>query len=350
MQRSEPIIRVEELIWVQNTNDGRSPTYSVNHEYVEVYARHRPAAEADVRIFREPKPGYVEVVELIHRLEPEYPSVAEVVRQVSELYRNKRREYRDAIEAQGLSWQDEQRNDPWNGIYQYKFAEYRDEDGRYVEERHAKASGARIWVFRESDWTIMSSEDKQSETIFDPKHPNYRFYQPTHPVTGKPCAMPSRGWKGTRAIDPKHPQRNSWDSLCADHRIAFGSDETKVPQQKRMLHEVETNVAKSVFADYSDGEKETSALFGRPGVFLAPKHTNFVRRFIRQVAIDGSVVLDCFGGSGSTAHAVIKENREEGLHLKYMLVEVNTYFDRFSFPSSEGRVFLGVDSGTADSS
>jgi len=32
---------IEELIWVQNTNDGRSPTYSTNHEYVEVYAKKR---------------------------------------------------------------------------------------------------------------------------------------------------------------------------------------------------------------------------------------------------------------------------------------------------------------------
>ena len=30
-----------------------------------------------------------------------------------------------------------------------------------------------------------------------------------------------------------------------------------------MLHEVETNVGKSVFRDYSDGKKQTSALFGR---------------------------------------------------------------------------------------
>ncbi|MEA3188777.1 MAG: adenine-specific DNA-methyltransferase [Chthoniobacter sp.] len=31
--------KVEELIWSQNTNDGRSPTYSTNHEYILVYAK-----------------------------------------------------------------------------------------------------------------------------------------------------------------------------------------------------------------------------------------------------------------------------------------------------------------------
>ena len=324
--------RIEELIWVQNTNDGRSPTYSVNHEYVEVYARHRPAAEADVRIFREHKPGCLEVVELVHEMNPRYPTIAEIQEELAGLYKQHRLEYRKSVEAEGLEWEKEKRNDSWKGVYMYKFAEYRDEKDQYVEEVQARARAAQIWVYRESDWTIMSSERKQSPTVYDPAHQNFRFYQPRHPTTGGPCAMPSRGWKGTRYVDPGHPKRNSWESLCADQRIAFGSDENKVPQQKRFLHEVKTNVAKSVFNDYADGEKETADLFGRTGVFLAPKHTHFVRRFLGQVVEDDSVVLDCFGGSGSTAHAVILTNREENKHLKYVLVEVGEYFDTVLLP------------------
>jgi adenine-specific DNA-methyltransferase len=324
--------RVEELIWIQNTNDGRSPTFSTNHEYVQVYAKDKPTAEANPRTFREPKPGYAEVTELVQQLNPNHPPIVEIEEALRGLYKEKRQQFRGSIEETGLLWEDEKTNDPWNGIYQYKFAEYRDEHGRFVPEKQAKAKKARIWVFRESDWTIMSSEDKQSSTVFDSSHPNYRFYQPSHPITGKPCAMPSRGWKGTKSVDPDYPDRNSWESLVADHRIAFGPDESKVPQQKRFLDEVETNVCKSVFADYADGEKETSALFGRPGVFLAPKHTGFVRRFLRQVVMPDSIVLDCFGGSGSTGHAVIRTNREEGLHLKFVLVEVNTYFDTVLLP------------------
>lgn len=334
--------KVEELIWVQNTNDGRSPTYSTNHEYVEVYAKNKPAVEADFRMFREPKPGYVEVAEIVNRLNPQYPSIPEIETELVKLYRQHRRDYRTFVESQGLLWEIEKRNDPWKGIYQYKFAEYRDSQGRWVDPADAKRKGATIWVYRESDWTIMSSEAKQSKTTRDPNHPNYRFYQPTHPVTKKPCAMPSRGWKGTQLIDPKHPDRNSFESLVKDHRIAFGPDESKVPQQKRMLNEVATNVSKSVIVDYADGEKETTALFGKTGVFLAPKHTSFVRRFIRQTADPTSIVLDCFGGSGSTAHAVIQSNREEGTKLKYVLIEVNDYFDRVLKP----RVLKAIRAGS----
>lgn len=319
--------RIEELIWIQNTNDGRSPTYSTNHEYVEVYAKDCRAVEADVRIFREPKPGYAEVSELVRQLNESYASIDDIQAALVRLYRENRRKYRKQVKKKGLDWETEKRNDPWKGIYLYRFAEYRDRQGRLVDPSAARAVDARIWVYQEDNWTIMSSENKQSGTIRDPKHPNYRYYKIIHPVTGKPCAMPSRGWKGTQFVDPKHPDRNSLESLMADHRIAFGPDENKVPRHKRFLHEVPTNVSKSVFADYGDGEKEMMALFGRAGIFLAPKHTQFVRRFLRQTVDRGDVVLDCFGGSGSTGHAVIAANREEGVEAKYILVEVNDYFD-----------------------
>ena len=323
---------IEELIWVQNTNDGRSPTYSTNHEYVEVYAKKRAMVEADVRIFREPKPGFAEVSAMVRELNPNYPPVSEIEEALVKLFRTHRKEYRQTVESKRMNWETEKRNDPWKGIYQYKFAEYRDASGKFVPEAQARSSNAAIWVYRESDWTIMASESKQSQTTRDPENPNYRFYSPVHPRTGKPCTMPSRGWKGTQFIDPKHPDRNSFESLLQDHRIAFGDDEKKVPQQKRMLNEVSTNVAKSVIVDYADGEKQTAALFGRTGLFLAPKHTTFVKRFIRQVTDKTGIVLDCFGGSGSTAHAVIEANREDGGERKFVLVEVNQYFDTLIKP------------------
>lgn len=318
---------VEELIWTQNTNDGRSPTYSTNHEYVEVYAKHKPSVESDVRIFREPKPGFAEVSALVRELNPTYPSIAQIEERLKNLYKQHRKAFRDSVVERQLDWKTEKRNDPWKGIYQYKFAEYRNELGQLVNPSEAKTKNAKIWVYRESDWTIMSSDTKQSATTRDPKHPNYRYYVPLHPDTNKPCARPSRGWKGTQFFDPRHPKRKSMESLRKDNRIVFGPDESKVPQQKRFLHQVATNVSKSVFVDYSDGEKETAALFGRAGVFLAPKHTNFVRRFLRQTIDRGDLVLDCFGGSGSTAHAVISSNREEKTEAKYVIVETNEYFN-----------------------
>jgi adenine-specific DNA-methyltransferase len=331
--------KVEELIWIQNTNDGRSPTYSTNHEYVEVYSKNKEAVESDVEMFREPKPGYFEVMELVSELNPKYPAIEDIQQALSELYAQNKVEYKESVEAQGLDWDIEKRNDPWKGIYAYQWAEYRDQNGAYVEPSEAKSKQAEIWIYTESDWTIMSSDSKQSTTTKDPSHKNYRYYEPIHPVTGKPCKLSSRGWKGTQFIDPDHPERNSFESLLNDHRISFGPDEKKVPRQKRMLHEVDSNVCKSVFNDYSDGEKETTALFGRSGVFLAPKHTKFVQRFILQGAGKKDLILDCFGGSGSTADAVISLNREDDGERKYVLAEMGAHFDTILKPRVMKTVF-----------
>jgi adenine-specific DNA-methyltransferase len=333
---------VEELIWSQNTNDGRSPTYSTNHEYVLVYSKDIAAVESDIRMFREPKPGYLEVSELIAKLEKKYPAVDEVEKAIAKLYSEHKAEYKAEVLAKELDWNTEKKNDPWKGLFNYKHVEYRDKAGKYVEESEAQDSRADIWVFRESDWTIMESDQKQSSTTKDPDHSNFRYYIPTHPETGKPCTPSSRGWKGTQFIDPEHPERNSFESLLADHRIAFGKDENKVPQQKRFLHEVDTNVCKSIFVDYSDGEKETYALFGKKGVFLAPKHTNFVKRFLLQSTNEGDVAMDCFGGTGSTADAVLSLNKTDGGGRRYITAEMGLHFDGIIIPRLKKSVYSSL--------
>ena len=95
---------------------------------------------------------------------------------------------------------------------------------------------------------------------------------------------------------------------------------------------VETNVAKSFFHDYTDGEKQIAALFGMTGLFPTPKPTTLPERFISQVAGQTGFTLDHFAGSGTTGHAVINLNREDNERRKYILVEVGHHFDTVLLP------------------
>lgn len=320
---------IEELIWSMNTNNSQAPNYSTNHEYVLVYAKDRATAEQDKDMFREPKPGFEAVMEMVARLNPQYPSVAEIEAELRKLYEQHRIEFREEIEGQGLEWEDEEGNDPWRGLFNYSHAEYRNADGGFVEESRAREEQASIWIWQEGDMSMPST--KQSPSTRDANNPNYRFYSPPHPRTRRPTPCPKRGWNvGYKFSD--EPNRRSFVSLDADHRVAWGHDETKVPRIKRMLHEAETNVGKSVFSDYSDGEKQTSALFGRSGLFLAPKHANFVSRFILHSTKKHDVVLDCFAGSGSTPHAVIAVNQQDGGQRKYVVAEMGQHFETLIVP------------------
>ncbi|WP_214185743.1 site-specific DNA-methyltransferase [Geobacter hydrogenophilus] len=328
---------VEELIWAMNTNNSQAPNYSTNHEYVLVYAKNRVIAEQQKDMFREPKPGYAEVMELVASLNPTYPSISEIEEELRKLYQQHVIEYREQVEAEGLEWEEEKKNDPWKGLYNYKNAEYRDAAGRLVPENEAKIRQAMIWIWQEDNTSMPAT--KQSPTVHDPQHKNWRWFKPVHPATGKPCPHPKSGWKFAYEDDPESPGKRSFVSLDRDGRIAWGPDETKVPRIKRMLHEVETNIGKSVFSDYSDGEKQTHALFNRSGVFLAPKHAKFVSRFIQHASKKDSVVMDCFGGSGSTGHAVISVNREDKGKRKYVLVEQGEYFSTVIKPRMQKIVY-----------
>ncbi len=331
--------RIEELIWSMNTTNSQVPNYSTNHEYIEVYAKDRTTVESDADMFREPKPGFREVTDLISKLNAEYPAIETVEAELRDLYDLHKAEYRDEVEASGLEWDREKKNDPWRGLFNYSHAEYRDASGVLVSEEQAKAKQATIWIWQAADASMPAT--KQSPTTKDRKHSNWRFYRPNHPITRKSCPHPKSGWKFAYNDDEGSPGRRSFVSLDRDHRIAWGADEKTVPRIKRILHEVETNIGKSVFQDYSDGEKQTSALFGKSGIFLAPKHASFVTRFLQHAGRADSVFMDCFAGSGSTAHAVLALNREDGGQRRYVTVEVGDYFDTIIKPRVLKVVFSG---------
>ena len=326
--------RIEELIWSMNTNNGQAPNYSTNHEYVLVYSKNRAVAERDRTMFREPKPGYDEVMILVNKLNSDYPPVVEIERQLKSLYKSHIKQYREQVEELELDWDIEKRNDLWKGLYNYSRAEYRSDSGALLSESEARELSGTICVWREDNVAMPAT--KQAVSTQDKDSDNWRFYRPLHPVTNQPCPHPKSGWKFRYGYDSS---KQSFQALDDDNRIAWGENEIKVPQIKRFLHEVETNVGKSVFTDYSDGEKQTSAMFGSSGVFLAPKHANFVARFVQHATKPDSVFVDCFGGSGSSAHAVITANRADKGNRKYILVEQGAYFDTVLKPRIQKVVY-----------
>jgi adenine-specific DNA-methyltransferase len=322
---------IEELIWTQATANSQLPNYSTNHEYVEVYARNRRAAESDTQMFREPKPGFADIKALLEQLGPEYPSLKSAEARIKKVFQEHLVSFREAWENRGGEWDAEaRRQDPWKGIYNYNRAEYRDNEGNLVNENDARRLGAVLRVWREMPTAAPAS--KQSPTTKDRTHFNFRYYQPPHPVTGRPCPCPRTGWKFPYEPDPRNVERRSFTELEKDGYIAWGEDETTIPTTKGFLHEVETNIGTSVFYEYNDGEAELSDMFGSSGLFLSPKSSRFVKRFVAQTARDKDWVVDFFGGSGSTGHAVISLNREDGQRRRQVLVEVGSHFDTILLP------------------
>jgi len=314
--------RVEELIWARDTVSNNSPAYSTNHEYIEVFAKSKARVEAEKSMFREERPGYSEVRELIDRIGNEFPFIDEVEGALKALYTEHRDQFLLEAQELGLSKEEAKKADPWKGLYPYRFAEYRGADGKLVEEADAKKMKASIWVYRDVEPSMPSG--KQASDIRDPTSDNFRFYTPPHPVTERPCKPPKRGWAFPQKSIGTRP---SFEGYRDDHRIVFKADENSIPQLKYFLHEVGSVVSTSVIRQYSDGEPKLEALFGEKGFIDNPKPPALVEKLVRQTTDKSSWVMDFFAGSGTTASAVFDANRADNGQRRHILCEVGSYFD-----------------------
>lgn len=61
--------------------------------------------------------------------------------------------------------------------------------------------------------------------------------------------------------------------------------------------------------------------------FDFPKNSGLLQELIEQATSDGDIILDSFAGSGTTAHAVLNMNKEDGGSRKFILVEMEDYAD-----------------------
>lgn len=312
--------RVEELIWAQDTVSNNAPNYSTNHEYIEVYAKNIALLEEQKEMFREVRPGYREVTELIEESNKKFESLEIIEKKIKELYKERKAQHIAKELERGLTKEEAAKTDPWKGIYPYTNVEYRNLDGRLIDEHLAEQESATPWVWRKVEPSMPSG--KQSSTTKDPNSDNYRYYSPLNPYNGEVCKAPKRGWAFP---EKKVGDRPSFEGYVKDNRIWFGDGVT--PQQKYFLHEVGSVVATSVLRQYADGEPQLEKLFGRKGLIQNPKPPALMGRLINQTCNNNDVVMDFFAGSGSTGHAVLNHLRVSGDKLKYVLVEMGEHFD-----------------------
>lgn len=78
----------------------------------------------------------------------------------------------------------------------------------------------------------------------------------------------------------------------------------------------------SVLRNFSTTEKMRSELQGIAINFKYPKPKELIKYIIKIGSNKDSIVLDSFAGSGTTAHAVLDLNKEDGGNRKFILVEM----------------------------
>jgi adenine-specific DNA-methyltransferase len=90
---------------------------------------------------------------------------------------------------------------------------------------------------------------------------------------------------------------------------------------------------KSIYSASDYGTNLLKDFFGKGQRFSFPKSVHATRDCIKVAnPSDDIVVLDFFGGSGTTAHAVMNLNRADNGNRKYILVEMGEHFDAVILP------------------
>jgi site-specific DNA-methyltransferase (adenine-specific)/adenine-specific DNA-methyltransferase len=142
--------------------------------------------------------------------------------------------------------------------------------------------------------------------------------------SGRVIAAPPKGmyWRVSE---------KKFEELDKDNRIWWGKSGNSIPQIKRFLHEVKDGRVPQTMWFYRDvghtqeGKKELLELVDfatSDDVFITPKPTRLIQQILRIASDKDSIILDSFAGSGTTGHAVLKQNAEDGGTRRFIQVEM----------------------------
>ena len=107
-----------------------------------------------------------------------------------------------------------------------------------------------------------------------------------------------------------------------------------------------TNLWKYEDVGHTDeAKKELMALFDGRSPFDTPKPTRLLSFILAVAGNRDMLFLDSFAGSGTTAHAVLKANREDGGNRRFILVEMMDYADSITAERIK-RVIRGYGTGS----
>ncbi|XGB40820.1 MAG: site-specific DNA-methyltransferase [Nodosilinea sp. LVE1205-7] len=174
-------------------------------------------------------------------------------------------------------------------------------------------------IFRISDYTCNKSADER---------PNL-YYLIQNPNTGEEVfPAKSRVWAYSKEKHQEHIERDL---------LYWGKDgKSSVPSLKRYKHLLK-NQGKIVpstwwqyeFAGHTDeAKKEIREILSdaeENSDFITPKPSKLLKRVLQIGSDEDSIILDSFAGSGTTAHAVLSLNQEDGGNRRFILIEMEDY-------------------------
>ncbi len=194
---------------------------------------------------------------------------------------------------------------------------------RGKERKYYETSDFQGKPWRYHDLTKQTSIEERPNSNFSIVNPRTKEEYPVNPL---------RSW----AIS-----KDTFDKYYRDNRIIFPGDYDFLKISKPVLRYWKEDDIKKAGDDYGlvsvstflpqdvvgmtqDGTKEITSLFGKK-VFSFPKPVGLIQYLLNITTIRNkdAIILDFFAGSGTTGHAVLKLNEEDGGNRSFILCTNN---------------------------
>lgn len=137
-----------------------------------------------------------------------------------------------------------------------------------------------------------------------------------NPITGNLVSKPSRGWAFSSEEEMLNALKND---------LIHFTPNDGVPCFKRYLKNGEQQILDTVFyKDRRAASKSLAEILGK-NIFEFPKDKDVLEYYINAVSDESSIILDSFAGSGTTAHAILNLNKQDGGNRKFICIEMGDY-------------------------
>ncbi|MBD5199988.1 MAG: site-specific DNA-methyltransferase [Bacteroidales bacterium] len=136
-----------------------------------------------------------------------------------------------------------------------------------------------------------------------------------HPETGEECPIPSKGWRNpsltmNRLLGSCEPYEVA--GLTIKGEIVFSRKRNGTLNIPERIYYLDENMFENVPSLYNDGSSDDTLLKDLNISFEYPKTVSVASYLLKNIHPNAHLIIDFFAGSGTTLHAVMALNAEDG--------------------------------------
>jgi adenine-specific DNA-methyltransferase len=291
--------RIGVLVWKQTT-DNNPTRIATEHEYILCYAKNK---EAVAPRWEGSSVGKQFLLDSFRQLTDKERDPAVLQSQFRALIRQHAQDFKQAVSNESV----EVDLPDISGLERY-----------YQVDQHYTERGP---------YAAIRNTDNPGKQGYD--------YDVVHPVTGKVMRKPATGYR----FSPE-----TFATLAEEDRVIYGADEKRLWQLKKYLTEVPDPLRSVIDLDTRVGANTLKRLFPEGAQrFKNPKPVELIAQLLTFAGDSDALVLDPFAGSGTTGHAVLRTNKEDGGTRRFIMIEEGTKEDRYCRTLTAPRVRAAIE-------